>query len=201
EFGRTSPATFLGKITNYKRMVICIGSCKSGGFNIIKNNSLEKRTIFTGTGSSQAAAWYNWNYEYTNFYYYLISALNGTSPHGNTSVNTRNGWVSVMPEDNTDKETVISLTEAFNWSCDYILVSGRNCTSGEWETQVIGYNDMHNNTGLYPLCANAYPFTLPYNESSPQTSEQWKYVGMGGRGLGLSISLTPYPINLIRGDT
>ncbi|MGC8913879.1 MAG: hypothetical protein ACP5LE_08185, partial [Thermoplasmata archaeon] len=215
EFGRTSPATFLGKITNYKRMVICIGCCKCGYFgNQLRDiPQKEKRVILTAQIPAEKEygwSWYNIDGEYTAYYYYFISALNGTGPYNNNTVKIRKSdgsaeWITITSENCGDKDSIVSLVEAQNWTWDI----ARNNSFTAWGIWVSPedtqrspdqptLNDLHNETEWVTLGVN----NLPFNESFCQSiNGGWQYIGLGSRSLGYSIWPLPYPINLLRGDS
>ncbi|MGB9636956.1 MAG: hypothetical protein ACPL1Y_06885, partial [Thermoplasmata archaeon] len=194
------------KITNYKRMVICIGSCKSGQFlhhlkwypTYTTEMDAAKRVVITSVYSFNDLAYYNYNREFSAFYYYFISALSGKGPDGTDQVNTdENTSVRITAEDNSDRDESCSVVEAYNWSRSYIFYYA-------WvpQSQKIGYNDMHNFSEYYQNIYPDFP-SLPYTEAStypPHASQTDIYIGLGSRGLGITVTTT-YPINMVRVDT
>ncbi|MEM4294029.1 MAG: hypothetical protein QXJ27_07695 [Thermoplasmata archaeon] len=184
EFGRND--TFIGKISNFKRMVICVECCYSGKFIYTLKNmsyskqSIVKKSIVITSTSDCEEAYPTWNLEYSAFYYYFIAGLRGSG-----TVSTRNGPIPVQSEDPTDKDTVVSLVEAWNWSTP--IIPGN--TSNPQAYQQPHYADLDSSS-------NNTTLPLPLNETGPSTM-----VGLGSRGLGVSLDPSPYPLYLLRSDT
>jgi hypothetical protein len=204
EFGNSS-TMFLGKITNYKRMVFMSCACSSGGFikelkGYLSNGTRDKRVCITSTFDKGQEAHYNLDYDYSAFYYYFISAFNGTGLYGNGTVKVYGGYTPITADASDDKDTICSLAEAFNWS--YPLIYYNAWVSGD----ICNYNDLHNCTWFqYTIFDPNYPggqIFLPLNETRCASGYNiWQYLGLGSKGLGISICGNPYPINLLRSDT
>jgi len=205
EFGNSS-TMFLGKITNYKRMVFMSCACSSGGFikelkGYLSNGTRDRRVCITSTFDNGKYADYNLDYDYSAFYYYFISAFNGTGLYGNGTVKVYGGYTPITADASDDKDTICSLAEAFNWSYPLIYYNAYVPYR-----DICNYNDLHNCTRFqYSDYFNpSYPrhIFLPLNETQCASGYNiWQYLGLGSKGLGISICGNPYPINLLRSDT
>ena len=212
EFGNTT-GIFLGKIINYKRMVVMSCACSSGGFieplrGYLPIGQRDKRIVITSTFYNYDSAYYTQDYQYSAFYYFFMSAFNGTGVYLNGTVKLNEStYIPITSEAGDDRDTVCSVVEAYNWS--YPLVYYYAAFDPAEGREVCNYNDLHNRSETTSVNLIYTPpsidsRTLPLNETKCPTSSgtgYWAYLGLGSKGLGITICGNPYPINLLRSDT
>jgi hypothetical protein len=196
-------SNYIGRITNsYKRMVILVGSCFSVDFlyKLKYNYETSKIIVITATDAignpsdvthSRGQAWYTPDANYSTFFYYFISGLRG---NGSVVTNSTNNY-PVTSDVGTDKDNIVSLTEAWNWS--YWLIAdndyGINNDSIGREFGDLRQCPTINDWQYYGSC-NQPDLPLPGPGTQPDYAA-------GALSLGVSLGVHSYPINLLRTDT
>jgi hypothetical protein len=188
---------YIGRITNsYKRMVILVGSCFSYDFALkLKNCSSAvqaKRTVLTGTNSGDGITYYSKYGQYSAFYYYIISGLIGS---GYVFTNATENY-PVTSEVTTDKDTIVSLTEAWNWS--YWLIRGNTYSADNDTIRLVPDGQQPYLNDYVSDVVGTYSFGDLPQPTGPNPDSA---VMIGALSLGVSCGVSPYPINLLRTDT
>ncbi|MEM4308643.1 MAG: hypothetical protein QXU48_06230 [Thermoplasmata archaeon] len=202
---------YIGRIANpFKRLVILIGSCYSKDFRdpiLNWNQTMRGRTIIVtstineggyndnGEPTSYGQSWYApSDTNYTTFFYYLISGLRG---NGTVVTNATNGF-PVNSENTTDKDNCVSLAEAWNWA--YYLICDNDYGINRYNPDLIDRI-----TGDYCQQPMLHDVLEKWDGSGTFPDLPFPYIdgtwAVGAKALGVTLDNSPYPLNLLRGDT